>query len=92
MTMEERKNAVVNQGKPFTLVGSEVKVGQRAPDFKAFDTTRKQVTLSQTKGKIRLLSTFPSLDSANCDLQTQLFEQLAPELPNIIMKEISDHE
>ena len=35
--MTERKGLVTFRGNPLTLVGNEVKVGQKAPDFVAID-------------------------------------------------------
>jgi thiol peroxidase len=87
--MGERTGAVTFKGKPLTLVGPEIKVGQRGPDFKALDIDIQEVALSQTKGKIRLLSTVHSLDIPVCDLQTRLFEKEAGKHPNLIIYIIS---
>lgn len=87
--MEERAGAVTFKGKPLTLVGPEIAVGQRAPDFKVLDIDMNEVMLSQTRGKIRLLSVVHSLDTPVCDLQTQLFEKEAGKYPNIIIYTIS---
>jgi thiol peroxidase len=87
--MEERADAVTFKGKPLTLVGTEIRVGQRAPEFKALDIDMQEVMLSQTRGKIRLLSVVHSLDTPLCDLQTQLFEKEAGKYPNIVIYTIS---
>lgn len=68
--MEGRKGAVTFQGNPITLIGSGIRVGQKDPDFRLLATDMKQVELSQSKGKVRLLSVVPSLDTPVCDLQT----------------------
>ena len=72
--MKERKNAVTKKGSPVTLIGDEVKAGQKAPDFKVVDNDSNPVTLASSKGKVRLFSVVPSLDTPVCDLQTQRFE------------------
>lgn len=35
--MKERTGLITIKGKPFTLLGNEVKVGDKAPDFEALD-------------------------------------------------------
>jgi thioredoxin-dependent peroxiredoxin len=88
-TLEERKGAVTFKRKPVTLAGPEITVGQRAPDFKLLDSDMKEVTLSQTRGKVRLLSVAYSLETPVCDFQTQTFEDEARKNPNVIVYSIS---
>lgn len=87
--MEERKGAVTFQGNPVTLLGPEMKVGQKAPDFRLLATDMKPVELSQSRGKIRLLSVVPSLDTPVCDLQTQRFEEEAGRFKDVVIYTIS---
>jgi thiol peroxidase len=72
--MEKRANAVTFKGEPKTLAGPEVKVGAKAPDFKALAATLAPVTLADTPAKARLFSVVPSLDTPVCSLQTKKFE------------------
>ena len=78
---QERKNAATFKGGPLTLIGPELKAGDKAPDFKLVDTGLKIVTLADSKGKTRLLSVVPSIDTPVCDLQTKRFNQEASKLP-----------
>ena len=78
---QERKNAATFKGGPLTLIGQELKVGDKAPDFKLIDTGLKPVTLADSKGKTRLLSVVPSIDTPVCDLQTKRFNQEVSKLP-----------
>jgi thiol peroxidase len=78
---QERKSAATFQGNPLTLIGSELKVGDKAPDFKLIDTGLKPVTLADSKGKTRLISVVPSIDTGVCDLQTKRFNQEASKFP-----------
>ncbi len=78
---QERKNAVTFKGNPLTLVGPELKTGDEAPDFKVVDTALKPVTLASSKGKTRLISVVPSIDTPVCDLQTKRFNQEASKFP-----------
>jgi thiol peroxidase len=87
--MTETKRTVLLKGKPMTLAGSEIKVGQKAPDFKLLAIDSTNVELSQSEGKVRLLSVVHSLDTNVCDLQTQRFEQEAAKFENVVIYAIS---
>ncbi|MBI4296702.1 MAG: thiol peroxidase [Chloroflexi bacterium] len=87
--MMERKGAVTFKGSPMTLLGPEIKVGQKAPDFKLIDIGLNEVRLSDSQGKVRLISVVASLDTPVCDLQTQRFEQTAGEFKNAVIYTIS---
>jgi len=87
--MEERKQVVTFQGNPVTLLGSEIKVGDKAPDFKLLATDMKEVELSQSRGKVRLLSVVTSLDTPVCDLQTQRFEEEASKFKDVVIYTVS---
>ena len=49
--MQERAGIITMKGNPLTLVGNEVKVGDKAPDFVALDNNLSPVRLSSFKGK-----------------------------------------
>ncbi len=87
--MEERKCIVTKGGKPVTLIGPEIKVGQKAPNFKLVDINWNEVELSQSKGKVRLISVVHSLDTPVCDLQTQKFEEEAGKFKDVAFYTIS---
>lgn len=72
-------------GNPFHLEGKEVKVGDRAPDFVVLDKDLKETSLSDFRGKIKLISCTPSLDTPVCDLQARTFNQRASELPEDVV-------
>jgi len=84
-----KSRTVLLKGKSMTLAGSEIKVGQKAPDFKLLAIDSTNVELSQSKGKVRLLSVVHSLDTNVCDLQTQRFEQEAANFKDVIIYAIS---
>jgi thiol peroxidase len=77
------------KGKLLTLSGKEINVGQKAPDFKLLAIDLSEVELSQSKGKVRLLSVVHSLDTNVCDLQTQRFEEEAAKFKDVIIYAIS---
>ena len=87
---QERNGAATFQGNPLTLIGPELKAGDKAPDFKLIDTGLKSVTLADSKGKTRLISVVPSIDTPVCDLQTKRFNQEAFKLPaNVVVLTVS---
>lgn len=71
----ERINRVTMGGKPVTLLGKELKVGDDAPDFTLVDNGLKPVKLSDSKGKPRLISVVTSLDTGTCSIQTRTFNK-----------------
>lgn len=73
--MEKRSGAVTFAGGPVTLVGPEVKVGEKAPDFKLLDNSLAEKTLKDYEGKIKVISVVPSLDTGVCDAQTRWFNK-----------------
>jgi thiol peroxidase len=79
---QERQGAVTFKGNPMTLVGQPVRSGDAAPDFRLVDNTLQPVTLAGSAGKIRLITTVPSLDTPVCDTMTRTFNQEAAKLPD----------
>jgi thioredoxin-dependent peroxiredoxin len=73
--MQKRANAVTFKGKPYTLVGPQLKVGDQAPDFACVTAGLEVVGIKQTPAKARLFSVVPSLDTPVCSLQTKKFEE-----------------
>jgi thioredoxin-dependent peroxiredoxin len=78
---EERKGAVTMRGNPLTLVGPELKPGQKAPNFSLVGKDMKPVTLEQLKGKVKIIASVPSLDTPVCDAETRRFNEEASKLP-----------
>lgn len=66
-----------------TLLGPELKVGDKAPEFEAIDDGLKPVTLATTGDGIRIFSVIPSLDTPVCDAQTKRFNEEAGTLPSV---------
>ncbi|MBI2815692.1 MAG: thiol peroxidase [Acidobacteria bacterium] len=82
--MTERTGAVTMRGNPLTLIGPELKVGEKAPDFKVVGNDLKPVTLADTTGKVRILSSVPSLDTPVCDMETRRFNDEAAKMPGLL--------
>lgn len=75
--MSERSGAITMHGNPLTLVGSEVKVGDIAPDVTLSANDLSPVKISDYKGKVVILSAVPSLDTPTCDMETRRFNSEA---------------
>jgi thiol peroxidase len=78
--MQERAGVITMKGNPLTLTGSEVKVGQKAPEFTVVDNQLSPVKLSDFRGKTVVISSVPSLDTGVCDKQTRRFNEEATQL------------
>jgi thioredoxin-dependent peroxiredoxin len=78
--MKERTGVVTMMGVPLTLLGDEVKVGDRAPDFVAIDNDLGLFKFSSLKGKVVVISAVPSLDTPTCNLETRRFNEEAANL------------
>ena len=84
-----RAGAVKFKGNPLTLLGPELKVGAKAPDFQAVAQDLSPVTLGQFKGKTLLISVVPSLDTPVCDAQTRRVNEAAATLPQVQILTVS---
>jgi thioredoxin-dependent peroxiredoxin len=85
----ERQGATTFKGNPMTLVGPELKVGDKAPEFEVVDGSLQPVSLSSTGGDVRIFSVLPSLDTPVCDIQTKRFNTEAAQLPAVKIFTIS---
>src|SRR5262249_37846565 len=62
------------KGVQYPVVGSQLKPGDKAPDFQCLNGL-DTVTLAATPAKPRLFSVVPSLDTPVCSQQTKKFEE-----------------
>jgi thiol peroxidase len=88
--MTERQGLVTIHGKPLTLVGQEVKVGDPAPDAELLDNDLNPVKISGHRGKVLVVASVPSLDTPVCDMETRRFNEEAANLgPDVELVTIS---
>lgn len=73
----ERKNAIKVKGTPVTLLGEEIKTGQKAPAFTVLDSNLKEIKSEEYNGKIKLIASVPSLDTPVCDAEIHNFNKEA---------------
>ncbi len=77
----ERVGVIELAGKPATVVGDDVVVGQAAPEFTAQANDWSTVQgLASTAGKVRIIAAVPSLSTGVCDKETRTFNERAAEL------------
>jgi len=85
----ERPGATTMRGKPLTVLGPELKPGDKAPDFEVIGDGLQPVNLAGTGQSVRIFSVVPSLDTPVCDAQTKRFNEEAAKLPGVEIYTIS---
>lgn len=73
------------KGSPLTLVGRALKTGRFAPNFRVISQDLKEVSYSDFKDKIKIISSFPSLDTPVCDLQVKEFNKSAAQVSSDVI-------
>ena len=61
------------KGKPLSLRGPSIKLGQKAPNFRLVNSELEDVLLDNFCGLNLIVSVVPSLDTSTCALQTKRF-------------------
>ncbi|MBC2575336.1 thiol peroxidase [Peptostreptococcus canis] len=85
----EKRSITTFAGNPVTLLGKEIKVGDKAPEFVALRGDLSPFTLKDVEGKVKLISIVPSVDTGVCELQTIRFNQEASKLNDVAIITIS---
>ncbi|MBN2019649.1 MAG: thiol peroxidase [Sedimentisphaerales bacterium] len=68
------------KGKQVTLMGTAIKVGQKAPDFEVVANDLTKLKFSKFAGKTCIIASVPSLDTPVCDMETRKFNEKAADL------------
>jgi thiol peroxidase len=82
----ERLGLVKFAGKDVTVLGPDITVGQKAPEFST--DTQDWATfngIKDTKGKVRIINSLLSLHTSVCDRETRRFNQEAAGLDDRIV-------
>jgi len=87
--MKRNSNLVKFKGNPVTLVGNGIKAGDEAPDFKVLSASLQPVSLSDFKGKIKIITVYPSIDTGVCATQNRRFNMEASKLKDAVVLSIS---
>ena len=83
--MQKNSDKVTFKGNAVTLLGNQIKEGDKAPDFTVLDNGLNPTKLSDYKGKVKVLSVFPSIDTGVCLKQNRRFNQEAANLSDDIV-------
>src|SRR5262249_29759502 len=78
--MQKRANAITLKGGGLTLLGPQLKPGDKAPEFTCAVGMKETLGLGETTGKARLFSVVPSLDTGVCSIQTKKFNEALGQL------------
>ena len=78
--MNKNNTKVKFKDKPVTLVGTEIKVNDKALDFTVLNNALAPVKLSDYNNKVKILSIFPSIDTGVCSKQNHRFNEEAGKL------------
>lgn len=74
---------------PVTLLGTEIKVGDSAPNFTVLSNDMQEVSLDNYQGKVKLIASVPSVDTGVCSAETKRFNEEADKIPGVQVLTIS---
>lgn len=80
----EREGAVTFKRTPMTLIGPELKVGDKTPDFQLVDADLNTLgwdDLSANGSRVVMMIVVPSIDTSICSLETSKFNRRVATLP-----------
>lgn len=73
-------------GSEVTVLGDDIEVGQKAPEFTAQTLDWEIIkVLETTEGKVRILAALPSIETGVCDRETRKFNEEAARLDDDIV-------
>jgi thiol peroxidase len=87
--MKESSVKVTFAGGPLTLLGNEVKVGDKAQDFTAVGAGLAPVKLSDFADKTVIIAVYPSIDTSVCAAQNRRFNAEVNQLKDVVVLSIS---
>lgn len=76
----ERDDAVKMKGNPITLIGPELKKGDKAPNFRCVETFGSEIGLESFGDGVKVFNVVVSVDTPVCDVQIRRFNEEAAEL------------
>ncbi len=77
------------KGKALTLAGPQLKSGDKAPEATLKKGLADSIKISETRGKPRIFSVVPSLDTPVCAIQTKRFNEEAARLSGVTTYTVS---
>lgn len=83
------RDQITMGGNPVKLLGEEIKVGAKAPSFKAIKPDMSEFDSTEYDGKIKVISVATSMDTRICEFQTIRFNEEATKHPNVVVISIT---
>lgn len=87
--MGNKMRQILKRGEVLTLLGHELKPGEKAPDFVVVDKNQQTIKLSDFPGRVVIINAVPSLDTPVCNKQIVRFNQEAALLHNAVVMSVS---
>lgn len=83
--MGTSNQGITFKGNPISVSGTELRVGDKIPDFTLTGTDLQDIGLSAFSGKVLVIACAPSLDTPVCSTQTKQFNEKAASLSGDIV-------
>ncbi|OGQ45874.1 MAG: lipid hydroperoxide peroxidase [Deltaproteobacteria bacterium RIFCSPLOWO2_02_FULL_44_10] len=77
------------KGNPVTTFGELPRIGTTAPNFKLINNSLEEITLENYKGKKKVVSIFPSIDTPVCATSVKKFNEAATHLKNTVVLNVA---
>jgi len=77
------------KGNPVTLVGPELKEGDRAPEAVVVTKDLQEKTVGGAKGVVQVIITVPSLDTPVCETETKKFNEIMASMEGVDVTVVS---
>lgn len=82
---------VTFKGEPKELQGIQPQVGDALPHFELKNLDNTVITNETIKGSKAIISVFPDINTRVCDLQTRHFFQVAGQIPDVKILNVSNN-
>lgn len=82
---------IARKGVPTTIDGTPLNVNDALPKFNLLDREGKEYTEKDFEGKNLLISVYPDIDTSVCEKQTRKFNELASEIDNAEILNVSNN-
>lgn len=86
---EDIMSTVMLKGAPISVYGDFIATGVVAPEFVLVNGQLQNVNLSDFKGKKKIISIVPSLDTPTCQISTRKFNEYVSKQNNAVLMVVS---
>ena len=87
--MENKMQIISIKGKEYRLIGQQIEVGEKAPNFMVVDEKLQPIELSDYEGRLIVLNSIPSADMPVSNRQLVKFNQEVTLLYNAVIISVS---